>query len=560
MTATSHRSRQQPARPPGPGTRAWRLVAGTARFLGRLLRGLTAGVVLAALVVGLPWALVRYVGWPLPHHVPTWPELQGFLLAPMSTTFLLDFLACACWIVWFAFTLDVLRCTVEVARGGRWPDLSGAGPVHTLAGVLVGAVLLAVLGNRPAPAPSGPLSGAIGTGSPVVATAPAWQNIALASTVTVQQTVFTTPAADSAVTEASTPAVSPPVSVIVRAPENGVHDSLWRIAQRTLGDGARWPEIFHINEGKPQPGGRTFTQPSLIYPGQELDLPATAAPPPTAPLASTPPAPAPVPGPPPPSATPPPSTSPLPASSQPATPVPGTHHGPTTGTSSQPATREPGFRWGPELFVGLGLAAAVSSALLIARRRYRARYQPGSGDRKDFPVAPVVYQLRLAHLRAEQDDETYLDDAPSARGVVAPARVIGATETGSDQNPAVAPRLGVRDGREIALNLALARGLGLRGIPTTFVADARGRLRFEILGPVRPFQLDRLVRRVGPLPTVRDLDPARILRLLPQDKKAIGGKIRWVLPERIGKVRIASDVPKAKIAAALRDIQGSQPR
>jgi thiol-disulfide isomerase/thioredoxin len=45
-------------------------------------------------------------------------------------------------------------------------------------------------------------------------------------------------------------------------------------------------------------------------------------------------------------------------------------------------------------------------------------------------------------------------------------------------------------------SLHLARGLGLRGIPTTFVADAQGRLRFEILGPVRPFQLDRLVRRV----------------------------------------------------------------
>ena len=81
-----------------------------------------------------------------------------------------------------------------------------------------------------------------------------------------------------------------------------------------------------------------------------------------------------------------------------------------------------------------------------------------------------------------------------------------------------------------------------------------------VLDSAEAARVDRLVRRVGPLPTVRDLDPARILRLLPQDKKAIGGKIRWVLPERIGKVRIASDVPKAKIAAALRDIQGSQPR
>jgi DNA-binding SARP family transcriptional activator len=337
--------------------------------------------------------------------------------------------------------------------------------MHTLAGVLVGAVLLSVLGNRPAPAPSGPLWGALGTGSPVVATAPAWQDTASPSTFTVRQAAFTAPAMDTTASTASTPAASRPVSVIVRAPANGVYDSLWRIAQRTLGDGDRWPEIWHANAGKPQPGGRTFTQPSLIYPGQELDLPATAAPPSGAPPVNTPPPPAPAP------------TSPPPASSLPATPAPTTHHAPTTGTGSQPSTREPGFRWEPDLFVGLGLAAAVSAALLVARRRYRARYRPGSGDREDFPVAPVVYQLRLAHLRAEQDDEIDVDEddidgVPSPRGVVPPVRVIGATENGVDKDTVLAARLGVRDGREIALNLAVARGLGLVGAGAPAAARA----------------------------------------------------------------------------------------
>lgn len=468
MTATPHRSRQQSIRQPGPGRRAWRLVAGTVRLLGRLLQGLIAAVVLAALVVRLPWALVHYVGWPLPRHVPTGPELQGFLLAPMSTTFLLDFLACACWLVWFLFTLDVLRCTVEITRGARWPDRSGASPLHTLAGMLVGAVLLSVLGHRPAPAPNGPLPGAWDTGTPVVATAPAWQHPGSPTTVTMRQAVFTTPTADNTSTDASTPGPSHPVSVIVRAPQNGVHDSLWRIALRTLGDGARWPEIWHANEGKPQPGGRTFTQPSLIYPGQELDLPADTTPPPAVPPVTRPPAPAPTS---PPATTARPTTPPT-AGSRPATPAPTTHRAPTTDTGSPPSTREPGFQWGPDLFVGLGLAAAISAALLIARRRYRARYRPGSGDRDDFPVAPVVYHLRLAHLRAERDDEIDLDGAPSARGVVAPARVIGATATGDDQNTAIAPRLGVRDGREIALNLAVARGLGLVGAGAPAAARA----------------------------------------------------------------------------------------
>lgn len=464
MTAPSPRSRRRPAQSPSSFRRAWRVLAVVIVFLGRLLRALIAVAVLAALVLVLPWALVHYVGWPLPHHVPTWPELRDFLLSAMSTTFLLDFLACACWITWFAFTVDVLRCTIDIARSMRWPDLSEAGPMHTLAGLLVGAILLSVLGNRPAPAPSGTFSGALGTGSAVVATAPAWLNPAQPNMVMVRQTVFTTPTADTTTTtstSAST-ALARPVSVIVRAPVNGVHDSLWRIAQRTLGDGNRWPEIFHANEGKPQPGGRTFTTPSLIYPGQELDLPAdTPAPPPSPPPASTP-SPAPTPTSPPPATSPPP-TSP-PPSTHTGTPAPRPEHTPAAGSGTQPAsTREPGFSWGPEVFVGLGLVAAVSAALLVARRRYRARYQPGSDDHDDYPVAPLVYQLRLAHLRAEQDDGGLDDDARPQHGAVAPLQVIGGAEPGSAEDPLRAPRLGVRDGREIALDLATARGLGLVG-------------------------------------------------------------------------------------------------
>ncbi len=86
---------------------------------------------------------------------------------------------------------------------------------------------------------------------------------------------------------------------------------------------------------------------------------------------------------------------------------------------------------------------------------------------------------------------------------------------------------------------------------------AAGRLaeRLGILSPREGERIARLVRRVGDLPPIRDLDPAKILRLLPRDKKAVGGKIHWVLPERIGKVRIVADVPPAVAAAAFRDLQ-----
>jgi 3-dehydroquinate synthase len=89
------------------------------------------------------------------------------------------------------------------------------------------------------------------------------------------------------------------------------------------------------------------------------------------------------------------------------------------------------------------------------------------------------------------------------------------------------------------------------------LAVTRLAVRLGVLGSAEAARIDQLVRCVGPLPPVRDLDPARVLKLLSQDKKSIGGKIRWVLPECIGKVRIVTDVPRADVAAALRDLQRS---
>lgn len=50
-------------------------------------------------------------------------------------------------------------------------------------------------------------------------------------------------------------------------------DSLWRIAERELGSGFRWREIYRLNQGKQFPDGRCFTDPHLIYAGWVLELP-----------------------------------------------------------------------------------------------------------------------------------------------------------------------------------------------------------------------------------------------------------------------------------------------
>jgi DNA-binding SARP family transcriptional activator len=62
----------------------------------------------------------------------------------------------------------------------------------------------------------------------------------------------------------------------VLPPEGRDHDTLWDIAERHLGDGTRWRDIFALNDGRLMPDGQRLTRASLIYPGWVLTLPADA--------------------------------------------------------------------------------------------------------------------------------------------------------------------------------------------------------------------------------------------------------------------------------------------
>ena len=49
-------------------------------------------------------------------------------------------------------------------------------------------------------------------------------------------------------------------------------DSLWRLAARHLGSGARWQEIFDLNRGRTQDDGRSLSNPNFIQIGWVLEL------------------------------------------------------------------------------------------------------------------------------------------------------------------------------------------------------------------------------------------------------------------------------------------------
>lgn len=91
-----------------------------------------------------------------------------------------------------------------------------------------------------------------------------------------QDTATVPPALGSPVTVSRTAAPSTVSAPVQASPAPSIAvvrgDSLWKIAERELGDPLRWPEIWEINRGRTFGTGR-FLDPNLIRPGWDLVLP-----------------------------------------------------------------------------------------------------------------------------------------------------------------------------------------------------------------------------------------------------------------------------------------------
>lgn len=68
-------------------------------------------------------------------------------------------------------------------------------------------------------------------------------------------------------------------------------------------------------------------------------------------------------------------------------------------------------------------------------------------------------------------------------------------------------------------------------------------------------RIRRLVKAIGPLPSIRNVPARTIVGLLPRDKKSVRGEIHWVIPERIGKVKIVTGIPLGEAEGVWRELQ-----
>ena len=217
--------------------------------LRNLTRTLGAVAALAGLVVGIPVALAVGIGWPLPRTVPSLEELGRVLSgSAISDQAIVAVLAAVLWIAWLILVGCVAVEMVRAARGHQ-VRIPVAG---TFARWVVASMTLAssLVGARPALAAVVPYSAAavVVDHSPEV------------------------PAEASPAPARPAPGGAEDGGYLVVQPGA----TLWDIAEETVGDPFRWPELFQLNVGVEQPDGRWLRKPDLIRPGWRLKLPADA--------------------------------------------------------------------------------------------------------------------------------------------------------------------------------------------------------------------------------------------------------------------------------------------
>ncbi|PZG03265.1 hypothetical protein C1I95_33900, partial [Micromonospora craterilacus] len=263
-------------------------------FLAATARRLAGLTLLALLTAGTPYALLRYVGWPLPRQIPTWQQIGAALTSPMTDAMLGSAVVCLLWLAWAAFVWSLIVEVTAAVTGVRLPQPRAIAPARGLAALLVAAITGGVLATAAQAAPT--------LGQPAHATShhtnaavPSAAATATASSTT-REAVADTPEApvrDAHTLPASRTGADDPMSVRLVAGQltlvsSGTTyacqvkrgDTLSGIADTWLGDPNRWPEIFALNRGTHFPDvGGTLTNPHLIYPGWTLQLPDDATPP-----------------------------------------------------------------------------------------------------------------------------------------------------------------------------------------------------------------------------------------------------------------------------------------
>ncbi|KAA1395520.1 LysM peptidoglycan-binding domain-containing protein [Aeromicrobium ginsengisoli] len=226
-----------------------------------------------AIVFGVPVALLAAFGTPWPDQKPS----VEWLSTPTTGETVLSVLAVVVWLAWAHFVVClVVEAVAERRKSGLAPRIPGGGiGTQGLARRLVSSIVLLAAAT----------SVGMSSASAVEASAPTQASQSHLVSAALESPAV--PQADRAeLADGTLPAVktlddATPVDLAegvttyydVKPPDGRHYDTLWDIADRYLGDGFRYKEIWDLNKGVTQPDGRVLQKADLIYPGWVMKLP-----------------------------------------------------------------------------------------------------------------------------------------------------------------------------------------------------------------------------------------------------------------------------------------------
>ncbi|MFI6596307.1 BTAD domain-containing putative transcriptional regulator [Nonomuraea sp. NPDC050536] len=237
---------RDPARPTGRRPRPAPVRIPARRTVGDVFAGLGALAALAGLVGGVPYLLLRFVGPPVSGELLS----LDLLTSRMGPSTIVAVLVLLVWLAWFQlFVCVIVEVYAGVRRVGMPARVPFSGGTQALANRLVSAVLVLFTAS----AVAAPIA-RMGTAPPVRAPMTA--------------VAFSAPIVEQVLDTHKTKKV-----YVVQPPHGRHHESLWEIAEKCLGDGRRYPEIYRLNQHKEQPDGTRLRMADLIRPGWVLDMP-----------------------------------------------------------------------------------------------------------------------------------------------------------------------------------------------------------------------------------------------------------------------------------------------
>jgi len=138
------------------------------------------------------------------------------------------------------------------------------------------------------------------------------------------------------------------------------------------------------------------------------------------------------------------------------------------------------------------------------------------------------------------------------RCIAAKARIVSMDER--ESGPREALNLGHTFGHALEALTGYRHFLHGEAVGWGLVAAARLAMAIGWLDGAEAGRVEALVRRVGPLPAVPRNRPARWIAAMRSDKKAREGRLRFILPRRVGEVRAAENVPEEALDKVLRGL------